>query len=677
MLIANRQVLTVVVLMIWDSGSAFGQSFATVNESRGDTSAQKSSELPVRYFHEDPVYEKSAGLIRTAAGSGAKAVPGLSARWPGLSYRPFPDGTESDPQAGVGQQIRYRVPLNRSERPDELPPLREDHLHGRFPWEGQDLFAPAPIPASPRNSERSGGDKTITIRSQDPFIPVPLPKSQSGSERSVINEIITQRYQNPVTVRVIRAMTSSQAVSLFSEVSQKIDERSLELPSYDVRKRRALRNLMIALENESFVAALGLTVDSFQLDGFRNTLARLAGAGPVRNYQDARSVLTTVMRHAEAVQGLTPGVVGFEFTNASIDTLDKFSGLEPADPALRTGFGATGHDSDMLKEQIVGIGVEVREHSDGLLIIRSLRGGPAAEAGIASGDIIRSINGRSLRGMKMAGSVDLMTGPSGSQIRIRVDHEVRGARELVLTRRTVRVWTVNDAGILSGTRIGYFSLSRFSQGSTQEVDQVLESLHRSGMESLIIDLRGNPGGLLTTCVEITDRFVPCGTIVSTRGRLSSDNMTEEATYSNTWRVPVVVLVDGDSASASEIFAAAIQENRRGLVVGVRSYGKGSVQTHFPLTAIDGDLRLTTALFYSPRGRPMSGSGVLPDVPVEDPDGPLNGDSVLEEAERIAVSRTLKEMATIAGSCRTRTSPGVRSSSLDEIIDPIHPTTRIL
>ncbi len=471
-------------------------------------------------------------------------------------------------------------------------------------------------------------------------------------------------------------MSASQAVSLFSEVSQKIDERSLEPTSYDVRVRRALRNLTIALDNPAFVNGLGISANSFAMDGFRNTLARLADAGQVRNYQDARSVLNTVMTAAAKVNGLTPSVVGFEFANASIDTLDKFSGLEPADPSTRNGAELSGQKSAALEEEIVGVGVEVREHAEGLLVVKPLRGGPAAEAGIETGDIILSINGREIAGMKMANSVDLMKGTSGSQMKVRIYREGKGERDFVMTRRKVRVWTVNDAKLLSGTDVGYFSLSRFSQSSTAEIDQALNDLYNKGMKSLIIDLRGNPGGLLTTCVEVSDRFLACGTIVSTKGRLSGDNMVEQATYAKTWNVPLVVLVDGDSASASEIFAAAIQENDRGVVVGTKSYGKGSVQTHFPLSAISGDLRLTTALFYSPSGRRMAGEGVTPDVEINDRDGVANGDEVLIEAVRIAQSSTLKNMAAAAGKCRTNTPSANRSSSLSNIVDPSHIGTAV-
>lgn len=502
----------------------------------------------------------------------------------------------------------------------------------------------------------------------DPFVPAPLPRGQEDEETLKIDELLTIRYSNPVNVRAIRAMTSQQAVQLYSEVSQKIDERSLEPTSYDVRVRRALRNLQMALDNPAFMNGLQVSADSFQTDAFRDVLGRLAETQQVRSYQEARTVLNQVMQASQNVRGLTPSVVAFEFANASIDTLDKFSGLEAADPSTRNGAELQGQKTAALEDEIVGVGVEVKEHAEGLLVLKALRGGPAAEAGIQSGDVIISIDGRSLSGMKMLNSVDLMKGTSGSQMTVRVYREGKGERNFNLTRRKVRVWTVNDTRILEGANVGYFSLSRFAQGSTAEVDQALNQLYSKGMKSLIIDLRGNPGGLLTTCVEISDRFLATGTIVTTRGRLSGDNMVETAKFDRTWSAPLVVLVDGDSASASEIFAAAIQENGRGVIMGTKSYGKGSVQTHFPLNSITGDLRLTTALFYSPNGRKMAGEGVTPDIEILDRDGVANGDEVLIEAVRVAQSTQLKDMAQASAKGRPSSRSGARSSSLENIRD---------
>jgi len=144
------------------------------------------------------------------------------------------------------------------------------------------------------------------------------------------------------------------------------------------------------------------------------------------------------------------------------------------------------------------------------------------------------------------------------------------------------------------------------------LEAALWDLHRKGMESLILDLRGNPGGLLTSSVEVADKFLTKGRIVSTRGRSAQEDFNYQAHYGGTWRVPLVVLIDGDSASASEIFAGAIKDNRRGTIVGTTSFGKGSVQGIFPLGYAGAGIRLTTAKFFSPLGTPISHRGVEPD-----------------------------------------------------------------
>jgi carboxyl-terminal processing protease len=143
----------------------------------------------------------------------------------------------------------------------------------------------------------------------------------------------------------------------------------------------------------------------------------------------------------------------------------------------------------------------------------------------------------------------------------------------------------------------------------------LWDLHKQGMRSLILDLRGNPGGLLTASVEVADKFIADGGIVSTKGRSEPENFSYRAHRPGTWRVPLVVLIDGDSASASEIFAGAIKDSGRGKIVGTRSYGKGSVQGIFPLGKTGAGARLTTAKFYSPLGHVISNVGVTPDIDV--------------------------------------------------------------
>jgi carboxyl-terminal processing protease len=161
--------------------------------------------------------------------------------------------------------------------------------------------------------------------------------------------------------------------------------------------------------------------------------------------------------------------------------------------------------------------------------------------------------------------------------------------------------------------IAYLRMTSFQKTTVRDLDTALWKLHRDGMKYLVIDLRGNPGGLLTASVDIVDRFVTEGAIVSTRGRSPGEDYDYQARLVGTWRVPLVVLIDGNSASASEIFAGAIRDHHRATIVGTRSYGKGSVQGIFPLNTTHAGLRLTTARFYSPSGQPISRRGVQPDV----------------------------------------------------------------
>ncbi len=272
-----------------------------------------------------------------------------------------------------------------------------------------------------------------------------------------------------------------------------------------------------------------------------------------------------------------------------------------------------GAPSAELEDHIVGIGVEIKADERGMLISKALPGGPAAQAGLQSGDLIESIDGHKVTGASLDSAVDLITGPSGSQITLGVRRDERLA-EVKLVRRRVEVHSVSEVKMLDDT-VGYIKLDKFAQNSSEECDKALWDLYRQGMKSLVIDVRGNPGGLLTTAIQLSNKFIPAGTIVSTRGRDASDDMVEYAHRDRTWKTPLVVLVDENSASASEIFAAAVQENGRGMIVGCRTYGKGTVQTHFPLQTVQGTLRLTTAKFFSPNGREMAGAGVEPDVHV--------------------------------------------------------------
>ena len=214
-------------------------------------------------------------------------------------------------------------------------------------------------------------------------------------------------------------------------------------------------------------------------------------------------------------------------------------------------------------------------------------------------------------------AADLLRGPEKSHVRLLVRREDGSEFDVVVARRRVEVPSIEGVKMLDpSSHVAYLKISSFQKTTAPELDAALWKLHRAGMQSLIIDLRGNPGGWLDASVAVADRFISEGGIVSTRGKNGIENQNYSATRSGTWQVPLVVLIDDESASASEILAGAIRDNRRGILVGNTTYGKGSVQGLFHTESLGSGIRLTVSKFYSPSGRAISEQGVQPNVVVD-------------------------------------------------------------
>jgi carboxyl-terminal processing protease len=292
----------------------------------------------------------------------------------------------------------------------------------------------------------------------------------------------------------------------------------------------------------------------------------------------------------------------------------------------------------------------LKSASGTLQIVNVITGSPAEKAGIRSGDRITEVDGKATAALSTDEAADLLQGPEGSLVKLVVLNTQNQARRMSVRREHVEVPSVDDVKIIDRDfGIGYLKLTCFQKSTSRDLDAALWKLHREGMRSLIVDLRGNPGGLLTASVEVADKFVDEGVIVSTRGRSPLEDFVYSAHKAGTWRVPLVVLIDGDSASASEILAGAIRDHHRGNIVGQRSYGKGSVQGIFPLSIAGAGLRLTTAKFFSPSGQPISHVGVQPHVVVRQTakmsgenavaSSELLGDSVLNAGVQAARNKT--------------------------------------
>jgi carboxyl-terminal processing protease len=265
-----------------------------------------------------------------------------------------------------------------------------------------------------------------------------------------------------------------------------------------------------------------------------------------------------------------------------------------------------------------GIGVEVSIRDDYPTVISPIEGSPAWTLGIRSGDIISRIEGKSAAGLTIDEVAQRLRGPQGSHVQISIRREGEdGEVEYAIERREIVTKSVRHAFVVEG-HVGYVRLANFSETSGSEVRAALERLKAEGADRLVLDLRSNPGGLLDQAVDVAEQFVKQGTkLVSTRGRArGQDNLyfASEARPLLDW--PMVVLVDGASASASEIVAGSLQDLDRALVVGQTTFGKGSVQSVFPLRERTVALKLTTARYYTPSGRSIHKTGPTPPLTAE-------------------------------------------------------------
>ena len=264
-----------------------------------------------------------------------------------------------------------------------------------------------------------------------------------------------------------------------------------------------------------------------------------------------------------------------------------------------------------------GLGIEVTQENGYVKVISPIDETPAFRAGIKPGDLITHLNGQSTLGLSLQDAVEQMRGERGSTIRLTIRREGEARPlEISLTRDVIRPQVARFR--LEGNDIAYIRLSSFNERTEAAMRQAMTTMRNqagSNLRGLVLDLRNNPGGLLDQAVQVTDDFLEQGEIVSTRARRPEDAQRWNARPGDIAQgLPIVVLVNSGSASASEIVAGALQDHRRAVVMGVKSFGKGSVQTVMPIPG-NGAMRLTTARYYTPSGRSIQATGIEPDIEV--------------------------------------------------------------
>jgi carboxyl-terminal processing protease len=264
-----------------------------------------------------------------------------------------------------------------------------------------------------------------------------------------------------------------------------------------------------------------------------------------------------------------------------------------------------------------GLGIEVSMENGLVKVVSPIDDTPAARAGLKPGDLITHLDGDPVQGMSLPEAVEKMRGPVNSEIKLTIQREGKEPFDVKLTRATIKIQSVRSH--LEGDNIAYIRITTFNEQTDVGLNNAMKNLKQQAggkLLGVILDLRNDPGGLLDQAVAVADAFLEKGEIVSTRGRRSEDAQRYNARPGDIAAgLPIAVLINGGSASASEIVAGALQDHHRAILLGTRSFGKGSVQTIIPLPG-HGAMRLTTARYYTPSGRSIQAKGIDPDIVVE-------------------------------------------------------------
>lgn len=462
---------------------------------------------------------------------------------------------------------------------------------------------------------------------------------------------IARRHTEPAFRQQLTTLSEADARQAFGEVLARIGSHHFESPDYARLSGRGLRAIEIALDDPAFASTYASQATPQRRTAYTEQVIRIRAARSVASQADAEAVATWTARAGHSILGIPPAVSLMEMAAAAVGGLDEYS-----------AFLTTGQLDDLyaqIEGNFVGLGVELKSAPDGLLVVHVIPGSPAARAGIRAGDHLIGVGSRSIGGLSVDEAAHLLQGPEGSLVTLAVARGPGAARAITVRREHVEVPSIEEVGIVDGSSgVARVKITSFQKNTATDLEAALRRLDAAGMRALVIDLRGNPGGLLSAAVDVADLFLDHGLVVATRGRSPEEDFNYSAGRPGTWRTPLVVLIDGDSASSSEILAGAIRDHRRGTIVGSRSYGKGSIQGIFPLDAAGVGMRLTTAKFFSPRGLPYSGVGVDPDVSVHSVAKPVDGvlaaatdpgsDSALAAAVEIARRTVVRPAATPAG-----------------------------
>ena len=428
--------------------------------------------------------------------------------------------------------------------------------------------------------------------------------------RSRIQLSIDRRYSDNSYEDMLRNRSEGDLLNLWEDIYRQVQREYIDPVSATRFRAHGTESLYMALRNERFLSQNLLAAGDSSIVRVRETLVREYWNRPVSGTAEARNVIRSVASICQQQLGLSPTAVLLEFVFGGCNSLDEYSNLLTPD-RYNDLYGS-------IQGELVGIGIEMKaERGKGMHLVNVLIDSPAEAGGLRAADYIVAIDGTDCRNMTTDEAARLLRGTEGTRLRLTWENLDSQQFTGDFTRRRVQIRSVTRKMMLDPVQgIGYIRMEGFQDSTAQELDDALRQLERQGMRALIWDLRGNPGGLLDTAAAVSERFIDRGVLVSTKGRSADQNQEYRAHGQYARKYPLALIVDENSASASEIVAGAIRDHKRGVIVGRTTYGKWSVQTIVRLPGNSGmALRLTTAKFFSPRDRNYSGEGIAPDVPV--------------------------------------------------------------
>ena len=441
-----------------------------------------------------------------------------------------------------------------------------------------------------------------------------LPLNKQITERMQISRVhldVTRRYADRSFIESVERSTPAQSIEVYQDVVSKLETYYVDSIDYYKLALYGTAFLEVALTERDFIQKHLPNTPAASIENFRRNVHRLVFGKKVGNANDLKNLALLVASEAQEQIGLMPTATIFEFISGSVGLLDPYSSILTP--------GEYREIMSQIEGNLIGLGVELWAEGNELRIVDVFKGSPAAQAGLLPGHYILEVDGQTIVSIGAKRAADMLRGPENSSVKLVISSGGDQSVAIDVVRRRVEIPSVSSAEMRNG-QIGYIRITNFQKTTVNEVSRALFDLSSQGMKSLVIDLRRNPGGLLESAVELADYFIVRGGIVSTRGRNTSENRNYTAHAAGTWDMPLVVLIDAESASASEIFAGAIRDHDRGYIVGQISYGKGSVQGVFPSERGIGGLRLTVSRFYSPSGTAISQRGITPHVMVpEEPD----------------------------------------------------------